>query len=64
VRALYQTADLTEARALLDRYGVAYVVVGPIERADYGLGGVAKWARLGQRVFSRAGTDVWRIRPG
>jgi YYY domain-containing protein len=63
VRTLYATADLPQARALLARYGIAYVVAGPIERADYGEGGLAKWDALGRRVFSRAGTTIWRIRP-
>ena len=31
-RALYTTTDAAEARELLDRYGVRYVVVGPLER--------------------------------
>ena len=50
------------ARPLLDRYGVRYVVVGPLERTDYGDAGLAKWDRLGRRVFDRDGTTVWRLR--
>jgi hypothetical protein len=40
---------------------VDYVVVGPIERTDYGDAGLAKWDRLGRRVFDRDGTTVWVI---
>jgi YYY domain-containing protein len=61
VRRLYTTTDLAAARGLLDRYGVRYVVVGPIERTTYGDRGVGKWDRLGERVFEREGTIVWRI---
>jgi uncharacterized membrane protein len=61
VKQLYTTTDEAEARRLLARYGVRYVVVGPIERADYGDAGLAKWDRLGRRVFDRDGTTVWRI---
>jgi YYY domain-containing protein len=61
VRTLYTTADLTEARALIARYGVRYVVVGPIERTTYGDAGLAKWDLLGERVFEREGTTVWRL---
>jgi uncharacterized membrane protein len=50
-----------EARPLLRRYGVRFVVVGPIERADYGDAGVAKWDALGGRVLDRAGTVVWDL---
>ena len=44
------------------RYGVHYVVVGPLERTTYGDAGVAKWDQLGQRVFDRDGTTVWELR--
>ena len=50
-----------EARPLLRRYGVRYVVVGPIERTDHGDAGVAKWDELGRRVFDREGTEVWDL---
>jgi uncharacterized membrane protein len=61
VRTLYTTADEPTARELLGRYGVRFVVVGPIERADYGDAGLAKWDALGRRVFDREGTTVWQI---
>jgi YYY domain-containing protein len=61
VKTLYTTTDAAAARVLLARYGVAYVVVGPIERTDYGDAGVAKWDALGRRVFDREGTTVWAL---
>jgi len=61
VRAMYVEEDARRARSLLTRYGVRYVVVGPIERADYGDAGVEKWDRLGRRVFDRDGTTVWDL---
>ena len=39
-----------------------YVVVGPLELADHGDAGVAKWDLLGERVFDEDGTVVWRLR--
>ena len=63
VKTLYETPDAAKATELLDRYGVDYVVVGPIERTDYGDAGLAKWDRLGRRVFDRDGTTVWLIGP-
>ena len=54
--------DAAVARPLLDKYGVRYVVVGPIERADHGDAGLAKWDQLGRRVFDRDGTTVWGLR--
>jgi uncharacterized membrane protein len=61
VKRLYETTDDAEARQLLDRYGVRYVVVGPIERADYGDAGLLKWDRLGRRMFDRDGTTVFDV---
>ena len=54
VATLYETTDEETARELLDRYGIRYVVVGPLERTDHGDAGVAKWDRLGERVFEPA----------
>jgi len=62
VDRLYTTTDAAAARPLLERYRVQYVVVGPIERADHGDAGVAKWDTLGRRVFDRDGTTVWQLR--
>jgi YYY domain-containing protein len=62
VKTLYTTADAGAARALLARYGVSYVVVGPIEHTTYGDAGDAKWDRLGRRVFASRGTTVWALR--
>jgi uncharacterized membrane protein len=62
VDRMYSTTDAAEAGALLQRYRVRYVVVGPIERADHGDAGLPKWDTLGRRVFDRDGTTVWRLR--
>ena len=61
VRTLYTTTDVATATRLLARYGVGFVVVGPIERTDYGSAGVAKWDVLGRRVFDRLGTTIYAI---
>ena len=46
----------------MSRYGVGYVVFGPIERTTYGDAGLAKWDTLGVKVFDRGGTTIWRLR--
>jgi YYY domain-containing protein len=61
VAAAYRAVDPVGARPVIDRYNVRYVVVGPLERTDYGDAGVAKWDRLGRRVFDRDGTIVWDL---
>ena len=62
VEEIYRAPDEATARPLLDKYGVRYVVVGPLERTTYGDAGIAKWDRLGRRVFDRDGTTVWELR--
>jgi uncharacterized membrane protein len=61
VRRLYVTRDLREARNLIGKYAISYVVFGPIERTTYGDDGLAKWDRLGKRVYDRDGTTVWQL---
>ena len=63
VRAIYTSQSDTAVRAPLERYAVRYVVVGPIERTDYGEAGIAKWDRLGKRVLDAQGTIVWDLGP-
>ena len=61
VARMYEETGANEARALLRRYGVRYVVVGRLERTDYGDGGIAKWDALGRRVFDANGTTIWEL---
>jgi YYY domain-containing protein len=61
VKTLYTTTDVAQARPLLARYHVGYVVFGPIERTTYGDAGLAKWDQLGRRVYDHDGTIVWRL---
>jgi YYY domain-containing protein len=62
VAQAYSASTAAAAEPVLDRYGVRYVVVGPLERTDYGDAGAAKWAQLGRRVYARRGTEVWELR--
>jgi YYY domain-containing protein len=62
VKDAYGAVDTAGAKPLLARYGVDYVVVGPLERTDYGDAGIAKWDKLGKRVFDRDGTIIWDVR--
>jgi YYY domain-containing protein len=62
VRQAYAGSSAAIAQPVLERYGVRYVVVGPLERTDYGDAGAAKWPQLGRRVYSREGTEIWELR--
>jgi YYY domain-containing protein len=61
VKAMYEATTADQARPLLERYGVRYVVSGPIEQTTYGDAGEAKWDQLGRRVYSDRGTTVWQL---
>ena len=51
VRTLYQTDNLEEARGILDKYKISYVIVGSREMAKYGSDGLSKFEELGELVF-------------
>ena len=61
VARMYESTTAAGAEDLLRRYDVRYVVVGPLELADHGDEGVAKWDSLGERVYDAGGTVVWRL---
>jgi len=59
VTQIYNTPSLADAKALLDRYQVRYVVVGELERKDYQAAGLAKFTAL-PVAFSRGGTTIYQ----
>jgi YYY domain-containing protein len=61
VDVVYRTRDERRARRLLERYGVRYVVVGSLERQTYPPDSLAKFERLGRRVFHGQGTEIFAL---
>jgi YYY domain-containing protein len=61
VERMYESPTTAGAEELLRRYEVRWVVVGPLERTEYGDAGIAKWDALGRRVYDREGTAVWQL---
>ena len=51
--------SIDEITPLLDKYRIAYVIVGELERKDYKAAGVEKFAAL-HVAFSRGGTTVYQ----
>lgn len=62
VAAIYQGHSAAQVRALLDKYGVRYVYVGPCERQKYGLtaANLAILDRVMERVYDQDGVIIYR----
>jgi YYY domain-containing protein len=56
IQQIYETPDPAAAAALMQRYDVRYVVVGPLERQTYP---ALQAAKFGRPVFSREGTEIY-----
>jgi DNA-binding beta-propeller fold protein YncE len=62
VATLYTMKDEARAGALIEDIGIDYVVAGELERERYGLGGLEKFPRLMELVYSGGGTSLFRRR--
>lgn len=62
VDTIYRSLDANQARELLARYGVGYVYIGELERRRYPPEALAKFASLGEPVFSQDEVTVYRVR--
>ena len=69
VAQLYNTPDAAAARILLDKYGIAYIIVGELERIYYAAAGLAKFDAMAaagtiRLVYDRAGVQIYQVKPG
>mgnify|MGYP005850116343 CR=1 FL=1 len=65
VETIYSTTDLETAQALMERYGVKYVYVGPLEQQTYGKYGrvaMEKFATFMDLAYSNHSVKVYRVR--
>ena len=62
VERMYSTAETDEARALLARYGIDYIVVGPRERSAYPGLELERFLQFGERVYPPVG--IGEVTPG
>ncbi|NMD26572.1 MAG: hypothetical protein GYA81_01200 [Chloroflexi bacterium] len=63
IRALYSTTDWEEARAILNKYNIAYVYIGELEARTYTLD-EAKFAENLRLGFDSANVRVYIYAPG
>ena len=66
VRQAYKTRDIDTAREVLRRYDVSYIVVGDLERLNYGEVGLEKFDRMAEdglisKVYENEGTKIFRV---
>jgi YYY domain-containing protein len=63
VEMIYKAMDSNQARVLLHKYGVDYVIVGGIEREKYALTRpmVDKFAKFGQLVFNQGSMQIFQV---
>ncbi|MCW5876619.1 MAG: glycosyltransferase family 39 protein [Anaerolineales bacterium] len=65
IENFYTTTDPAQARAILDKYGVSYIILGQLERAFYPGEGLAKFAeaegRLWRAVFRLNDTVIYEV---
>jgi len=60
IETLYASVDLDEVLTLLDKYGISYVYVGPLERERYSAAGLAKFAGAMQVVYDTDSVTIYR----
>ena len=63
---IYNTTNAEAAKVLLDKYGVRYVIVGPLERVYYTVEGLAKFDRMEadgtlQSVYRNEGVTIYTV---
>jgi YYY domain-containing protein len=62
IQTIYNTLDVEAARSLLAQYGVTYVYVGPVERSQYELRGLQKFARFMDVAYENGDVTIYRVR--
>ena len=65
IQQIYTSLDPIQTRALLQKYGVDYVIVGGVEREKYGLTRpmTDKFGKLGQMVFNQGSMQIYMVDP-
>ncbi|MGC9347031.1 MAG: DUF2298 domain-containing protein [Anaerolineae bacterium] len=58
---LFTTSDQAEARAILRRYDVSYVYVGPVERQRYPVAGLAKFDEMFPAVYRQGEVTIYEV---
>ncbi len=61
IDTIYNTLDPQEALALLDKYDITYVYVGPLERSQYDPRALEKFERFLEIVYRNDGVTIYGV---
>ncbi|OGM36060.1 hypothetical protein A3E41_04965 [Candidatus Woesebacteria bacterium RIFCSPHIGHO2_12_FULL_38_9] len=61
ITSIYQNADATTTKNLLQKYNVSYVIVGTFERQKFSYLNEAKFGNIGNLVFTSGRTNIYKI---
>jgi uncharacterized membrane protein len=61
IQKLYESKDVKETKALLDKYNVSYVFIGDLERQKYSNLNDEKFKLLGKIIFKKGNTEIYKI---
>jgi YYY domain-containing protein len=61
VAQAYETTSVDDARAILQKYDIEYVYVGPFERQQYGETGLAKFGQFMELAFANSEVSIYRM---
>lgn len=62
IETIYRTLDPLAAQELLDKYGVTYVYVGPVERSQYDSRGLEKFRTFMDIVYQQGNVTIYKAR--
>jgi len=60
IETLYTSVNPDEVLTLLDKYGISYVYVGPLERARYPAPALTKFAQMMKVVYDTGNVTIYR----
>ena len=64
LETLYTSTDSSEVRAVIEKYDVTFVFLGPAERAEYGQLAVSEMVDLFEPVFEQGEVAIYHVRSG
>ncbi len=63
VDTIYWSDSIEEVQALIDKYHIEYIVMGDIERYQFGYDNTETFKQLGERVFAYDTLSVYKVTP-